>query len=156
MKSFLSDLARKQGAKSIPPIADRFMTNIDAPFMKKVFDIAKRKGKSNIHHHRQADDLGAGLEIAKRRSFGHGRKLRNRPARLKQICSDNAHRLLTRPDLRSAEAIAGAAQEVVPRLRQGRAAVVHSLILAGKIAAGRIDASPDPAQMAGSLGVPAP
>src|SRR5690606_4110454 len=48
---FLSDFARKQWAKSVPPIANRFMTDVDTPFMKKVFDVAKRKGKSDIHHH---------------------------------------------------------------------------------------------------------
>jgi len=34
--------------KSVPPIAHRLMANIDASFMKKVFDIAKRKGESDI------------------------------------------------------------------------------------------------------------
>ena len=62
VKLFLPDLVRKQRAKSIPPIADCFMTNIDAPFMKKVFNIAKRKGKPDIHHHSQADDLGEVLK----------------------------------------------------------------------------------------------
>ncbi len=57
MKSFLTDLARKQGTKSIPPIADCFMADINAAFMKKIFDIAKRKRKPDIHHHRKANDL---------------------------------------------------------------------------------------------------
>lgn len=75
MKSFLSDLARKQGAKSIPPIADCFMANIDASFMKKVFDISQRKRKSDVHHHSQADDLRWRFEIAEGVLFCHARKL---------------------------------------------------------------------------------
>ncbi|WP_202526178.1 hypothetical protein [Sneathiella litorea] len=41
------------------------MADIDAAFMKKVFNIAKRKGKPDVHHHGKADDLRRGFEIAK-------------------------------------------------------------------------------------------
>ncbi|MGB5066654.1 MAG: recombinase family protein, partial [Albidovulum sp.] len=69
--------------------------------------------------------------------------------------ASKAHRLLVRPDLRSAEAITKAAQEVVQHLRQGEVKLIRSLLLAGKIAAGRVDLSLDPTQLAVSLGVPA-
>ena len=62
--SFLADFTRKRGAKSIPPIANSFMANVDAAFMKQIFNVAKRKWKSDVHHHGQADDLGRCLEIA--------------------------------------------------------------------------------------------
>ena len=39
------------------------MTDVDAPFMKKVFNVTMRKGKSDVHHHSQADNLGRCLEI---------------------------------------------------------------------------------------------
>jgi len=42
MKSFLSDLTANR-AKPIPPIADRYMTNINAALRKKVSDISQRK-----------------------------------------------------------------------------------------------------------------
>src|SRR5690606_41997206 len=63
--------------KSVPPIAHRFMTDVDTPFMEKVFDVAKRKGKSDIHHHRQADDLRRRLEIAEGIICCHSRRVKN-------------------------------------------------------------------------------
>lgn len=57
MKLFLPDLAHEQWIKSVPLVADCFMTDIDAPFMKKAFDIAKRKWKPDVHHYSQADNL---------------------------------------------------------------------------------------------------
>jgi|TARA_R110000824_G_scaffold93223_1_gene225609 hypothetical protein len=39
--TFLPDLIGEQWPKSVPPIADCFMTDIDTSFMKKDFDIAK-------------------------------------------------------------------------------------------------------------------
>lgn len=59
------------------------MAYIGSPLVQKVFDIAKRKRKLNILHHRQADDLWAGFEVLERGKLGHGQKLRRPPARLK-------------------------------------------------------------------------
>ena len=41
-------------------------------------------------HHRQADDLGASLEVAKEAAFCHPTKLYRRAARLNQVSSDSA------------------------------------------------------------------
>ncbi|MCA0928794.1 hypothetical protein, partial [Ruegeria profundi] len=41
----------------------------------------------------QADDLGAGFEILERGGIGHGQKLRNTPAPLKQHSSDKTNSL---------------------------------------------------------------
>ena len=41
-----------------PPEPHRFVADIDAAFVQKIFDIPKRKRKPDVHHHRQADDLG--------------------------------------------------------------------------------------------------
>ncbi len=38
------------------------MTDIDAPLVKQVYDISKRKRKTHIHHHSQTDDFGRGFE----------------------------------------------------------------------------------------------
>lgn len=37
----------------------------------KVFDVPDGQGEPDVHHHRQADDLGAGLESAEQVAFGH-------------------------------------------------------------------------------------
>jgi hypothetical protein len=42
----------------------------------------------NDHHDRQADNLGAGLKVAKRRMFGHQTRVLIRTARLKLVSSD--------------------------------------------------------------------
>ena len=53
------------------------MADINAALMKKIFDVAKRKGKSDIHHHRQADDLRQCIEIAEWIIIFHSRILWN-------------------------------------------------------------------------------
>jgi len=57
--------------KFIPPIAHSLVANVDAPLMKKVFDISQRKRKSDIHHHGQADDLRWGFKIPERIMIFH-------------------------------------------------------------------------------------
>ena len=65
------------------------MADIDATFVQKVFDVAKRKRKPNVHHHRQPDDFGRRLEILEWVAFCHSVKLDRRPARLNQVSSDS-------------------------------------------------------------------
>ena len=65
------------------------MTNINAPFMKKVFNIAKRKGKPDVHHYRKADDFRRGFEIAKWVLFCHARRLVDEQIPIKQFSSDS-------------------------------------------------------------------
>ena len=69
--TFFTDLGGEDGSKTVPPEADCFVADVDATFMQQVLNISKRKWKSDIHHHRQTDDLWARFEIAKWRSFGH-------------------------------------------------------------------------------------
>ncbi len=64
------------------------MADIDPALVQQIFDIPQRKWKSDIKHHGQADDLGTGFEVLERGRFGHGQKLRNRPALLKPSSSD--------------------------------------------------------------------
>jgi hypothetical protein len=90
LDSPFTDLCREYRTKSVPPEADRFITDIDTAFMEQVFGISKRKWKSDIHHHRQADDFCAGLEIAKWTAICHLPKPSDRPVRLKRFNSDNA------------------------------------------------------------------
>ncbi len=64
------------------------MANVDASLVQQIFDIPKRERETDVQHNRQADDLWAGFKVFERRGSGHGQKLRNHPARLKQSSSD--------------------------------------------------------------------
>ncbi|WP_328823205.1 hypothetical protein [Sulfitobacter sediminilitoris] len=66
------------------------MADVDPAFVQQIFDVPKRKRKTNIQHYRQADDLGAGFEVFERGWLGHSQTLRNRPARLNTSSSDSA------------------------------------------------------------------
>ena len=59
------------------------MADIDPTLVEQILHIAERQWEPHIHHHRQADDLGRRLEIAKRADRAHVRTLRNRPRPLK-------------------------------------------------------------------------
>ena len=65
------------------------MAYINATLVQKILYVSKRLLKSDIHHHRKADDLWTSFEIAKRGAFGNDLKLSHRPARLKSVSSDN-------------------------------------------------------------------
>jgi hypothetical protein len=90
LNAFLSYLGGEHWTKSVSPIPNSFMTDINAAFMKQVFDIAKREWKPDIEHYRKADDFGTGFEISKWAVFDHRQTLRNRPAGLNRFSSDSA------------------------------------------------------------------
>lgn len=77
-------------ANFIPPIAHRLVTNVVAPFMKKVFDIAKRKRKPDIHGYNQSDDFGRSFKMAKRVLFYLTRRLVSKQIPIKQFSSSKA------------------------------------------------------------------
>ena len=81
----------------MPPKPDRFVADIDPALVQKVFHIAERKRKSDIQHHRKADDVGRCLDVAKWVRFFHPWTLRDRPARLNRFCSDRAIQGLSWP-----------------------------------------------------------
>jgi hypothetical protein len=90
LDTFRADFSGKNRAKSISPAPQSFVADVDPALVQQVLDIAERKWKSNVHHDRQADDLGAAMKVLEGVCFRHQRRLRNRPARLKQIYSDKA------------------------------------------------------------------
>jgi len=61
--------------------------------------ITKRKRKSNVQHHSQADDLRARFKVPEWGVFCHTERLRDHPARLKLVLSDSTARrvILTKP-----------------------------------------------------------
>ncbi len=63
LDSLPSDLGGKHRAEPVPPISDGFMADIDTTLVQQVFDITKRKRKSDVQHHRKTDDLRTGLEV---------------------------------------------------------------------------------------------
>jgi hypothetical protein len=52
VRSSLPDFRSKQRTKSIPPITDRFMTNIDPTLMQEILHIMKRQREPHIEHDR--------------------------------------------------------------------------------------------------------
>ena len=87
--SVRADLSRKHRARSIPPKTDCLMAHIDFAFVQQIFDISKRKWKTDVQHHCQADDFRRCLEVTKGVWFSHDPTLENRPARLKPFYSEN-------------------------------------------------------------------
>ena len=47
------------------------MADDDVSLLQRVLDIAQRQREPDIQHHRQADDLGAGLEVFEWVAFRH-------------------------------------------------------------------------------------
>jgi hypothetical protein len=65
-------------SNSTAPEPDRVMADVDAALVLQVLDAL---GKTDVHHHRQADDLRARLEMAKRGAISVGKaKQPPRPA----------------------------------------------------------------------------
>ena len=90
MNSSYARLRGKHLAEPVPPEPYRLVADIDTALEQQVLDLAQRQRVPDIHHHRQADDLGRTIEIAE--WISHPTTLRTDPAPLKPICSDTAAR----------------------------------------------------------------
>jgi len=66
------------------------MAEFDAALVQPVFHISEREREPDVHHYRQADNLGAAMKVLERITFRHPGTLQSRPARLKQNPSDTA------------------------------------------------------------------
>lgn len=55
---------QQSGGDSFPLEPHRLMGNVDAALMQQILDIPQRKRITDVHHHREADNLGVGLEVA--------------------------------------------------------------------------------------------
>ena len=80
-----SDFRGEQRAEPVPPEPHRFMADLDAALMQEVLDVAQGQREPDIHHDCQADDLRAGLEVAKGAAFCHPPKLGHRLPPLKNF-----------------------------------------------------------------------
>ena len=54
----LPDLRGKHRTEPVPPEPYRLVADIDTALEQQVLDLAQRQRITNLHHHRQADDLG--------------------------------------------------------------------------------------------------
>ena len=79
------DLRRENRPEPVPPEPHRLMGDVDAALMQQVFHIPQRQRVAHLHHHREADDLGARLEIAKNARAAHHRKAIGGPSKRKPI-----------------------------------------------------------------------
>ena len=86
-----SDFRSKKRPEPVPPKPHRLVADLNPALVQQVLDVAQRKRKPDVHHYRQADDLGRGFEIAKGAGFAHHARLGHRPASLKNF-------VLTLPD----------------------------------------------------------
>ena len=53
------DLCGKHRAEPIPPVAQGLVADLDAALVEKVLDVSQGQRRTNVEHHRHADDLWA-------------------------------------------------------------------------------------------------
>ena len=58
MNAVFPDLDCKHRTKAVSPIPHRFVTDVDAPFVERVLDLAQGQRESNLQYHGQPDALG--------------------------------------------------------------------------------------------------
>ena len=90
MNAPLPELRSEHRPKPVPPQTHRLVADVDAPFEQEIFNLALRQRITDVHHHREADDLWRTVEIAE--GISHRLRLRNSPFPLKPIYSDGAQR----------------------------------------------------------------
>ena len=88
LNSPLPDLRGDHWTKPVPPETHGLVADINATLEQQIFDLPQRERITNVHHHREADDLRLTVKITEATS--HCRRLRNVTNRLKRIYSDNA------------------------------------------------------------------
>ena len=64
----------------MPPDPDGLVADVNAALMQQILDFSQRQWKTNIYHHRQADDLFARIELFERVTFLHLGTLPSTPA----------------------------------------------------------------------------
>ena len=62
-RPFAADFSGELQAKSVPPISNRFVADLDATFVQKIFDVSQWQRKPHVQHHRQADEFGAAVKV---------------------------------------------------------------------------------------------
>jgi hypothetical protein len=57
----LSDLPGEHRAEPVPPETDGLVAHIDTAPVRQVLDVPQGQWKADVEHHREADDLWAGI-----------------------------------------------------------------------------------------------
>ena len=91
-----ANLGGEHWTKPVPPEAIRFVADVGTALVEQVLNVAQRKRKPNVHHHRKTNDLRAGFEVAKSAAYCHAPTLGNRPAQLKSVFSDKTTAIVRR------------------------------------------------------------
>jgi hypothetical protein len=73
-----------------PPEPHGLVADRGAALVPQVFDVLQGKREPDVEHDRQADDLGAGLEVLEWVTLGHAQTLPGGCAALKPSSSDRA------------------------------------------------------------------
>ena len=60
------DLCREHRSEPVPPQPHRLVADVDAALGEQVLDVAQGQRKTDIHQHRQPNDLRRGVEIPER------------------------------------------------------------------------------------------
>jgi hypothetical protein len=84
----LPDFGGEERAKAMPPKPDGLMADLDAALMQQVLDVPQREREPDVHHDRQADDLGRRLEVLEGAGFAHLGTLLSPLPRRKQSSPD--------------------------------------------------------------------
>jgi hypothetical protein len=79
------DLGGEDRPEPVPPKPDRLMGNVDAALVQQVFDVPERERLPDMHHDREADDLGAPLEGTEDARAAHPRKACGSSSRHKPV-----------------------------------------------------------------------
>lgn len=69
------DMAGKLRTEPVPPKLNRLMADIDTALVQLVFHIPQRQRKTDLHHHRKADDLRRRIQIFEPVWLAHGAKI---------------------------------------------------------------------------------
>lgn len=85
----MPEARRKHRTKPVPPVAHRFMADLDAKVLQQVLDPAQRYRDLNLKHQRQTDCLRAGPGVAERRALRHSFTQEQRDDRFNKSSSDN-------------------------------------------------------------------
>ena len=66
-----ADFCRENCPEAVPPEPHRLMGDVDPALVEQVLDVPQRQRVADIHHHREADYLGARLEIPENTGVAH-------------------------------------------------------------------------------------
>ena len=83
MNTPLADLRNEHRTEAVPPEPHRLVADVDASLKQQIFDLPQRERITDVHHHREANNVGRTVETAE--GILHSRRLRIAKSELKPI-----------------------------------------------------------------------